>query len=115
MSWCKTEPMDDVRSRCIYCGATFKTHGRVFAECQRIDLSAPLPPRQPENYRLAMIGAYPQAQPEPCGGCQRRKQMLNDLVPGSGDAVAKVAEPARAWWLRLWGMVRKCFASDASR
>jgi len=61
--------------RCVRCGATFRTTGRVFARCQRLDLNAP-PPKKVK-----------------CGGCSDRQGKLNKIIPHAGDAVAKLADP----------------------
>jgi len=67
--------VDGKGSRCIRCGAFFKTTGRVFARCQQLDLSK-------EPQQLAK-----------CGGCTQRQETVNKIIPGAGDLVAKLADP----------------------
>ena len=61
--------------RCVRCGAFFNTTGRVFAQCQQVDLSV-------EPIRRAK-----------CGGCVQRQATVNNIVPGAGDLIAKLADP----------------------
>lgn len=61
--------------RCVRCGAFFNTTGRVFAQCQQLDLTA-------EPIRRAK-----------CGGCLQRQETVNNIVPGAGDLIAKLADP----------------------
>lgn len=74
MMMCDTVP-DAGGKRCRRCGAFFNTTGKVFAHCGQLDLSV-------EPSKKAK-----------CGGCSRRQEQANRLIPGAGDAMAKLADP----------------------
>lgn len=39
-------------------------------------------------------------------GCAERQQRLNEMRPGLGDLVAKLADPIKALWLRVLAWLR---------
>ncbi len=74
MTMCDTVPAAGGK-RCLRCGAYFNTTGKVFARCGQLDLSV-------EPNKKAK-----------CGGCSKRQEKLNRIVPGAGDAIAKLSDP----------------------